>query len=1598
MMNSSGVGSLARKFVFGVIRVKGVKGVGCFRDLQVILNGDSPAPTRVIDDVLQPVAPTTAEQRLARKNELKVRGTLLMALPDKYQLKFNTHKDAKTLMEAIEKRFGGKTETKKRTHTLIWRNKTDLEEQSLDDLFNSLKIYEAEVKSSSSASTTTQNIAFLSSSNTSITNEPVSAVARVSAVSAKIPVSVLPNVDSLSITVIYSFFASQSNSPQLDNDDLKTKMNLRANGPTSMGFDMSKVECYNYHMKGHFVRECRSPKDTRMNGAAEPQRRSVPIETSTSIAFFSQCDGVGSYDWSFQVDEEPTNYALMAFTSSSSSFDNEARLLVYQQKESVFKEDIKLLKHEVQLRDNALVVLRQNLKKAEQEMDDLKHKLEKFQTSSKNLSKLLASQTNDKTSLSYNSQVFTRAMFDCDDYLTSGSDESLPPNPIYDSYQSGNGYHVVPPPYTGTFMPPKPDLVFNNAPTDVESDHPAFNVKPSPTKPDNALSHIHRPLGPIIEDWVSDSEDEYETKPSQNVPTVVPKSKFVTINAARPITAAVPKINVTRPRQDKPIITKPNSLHRRHINCSPSPKASTFPPKVTTGKVLQVNAAKGVQGKWEWKPKCPILDYVSCNTSASMTLKRFDYNDALRRSKSNTDEDVAFDEKEPEFKGRKPESEVNVSPSSSAHAAGPSNAAVSLTRGKFSYVDYSQLLDDANMPELEDFTYSDDEDDVDQGGLSQINNDDVHTCMFACFLSQEEPKRIHQALKDTGTKWVFRNKKDERGIVVRNKARLVTQGHTQDEGIDYKEVFTPVARIEAIRLFLAYASFMGFMVYQMDVKSAFLYVTIKEEVYVCEPPGFEDPDYPDKVYKVVKALYSLHQAPRAWYETLANYLLENGFQRGKIDQILFIKSQKGDILLVQIYVDDIIFGSTNKDLCKAFQKKKDGIFISQDKYVAEILRKFGVTEEKSASTPIDTEKPLLKDPNGEDVDVQTYRPMIGSLMYLTSSRPDIMFAFCACAHFQVKPKASYLHAVKRIFRYLKDKPHLGLWYLKDSPFNLVAYSDSDYVGASLDRKSTTGGCQFLGCRLIYWQYKKQTVVATSSTEAELTMQVALSGMEYLKRMFHVTNILSAGSLTTPQMVNNITRLQALVEKKRVIITEATTRDALRLDDAEGIECLPNEEILSELARIGYEKPSTKLTFYKAFFPIQLNLVRNVDSLTKFYMYPCFLQLIVRAQVGDLSSHTIKYSSHALTQKVFANIRRVGKGCSGVETSLFERVILEQHVGEGADEVDDEGVPTAGVAAEGNVSAADDVFPTAVDEPSPLPPTQPPPPSQDIPSTSQGRMIDDMNADVDVTLKDVVAIAKDGQYAEMEENDKVEPAELKQVVEVVTTAKLITEVVTGVSATITIAAPQLTTIAAPTLITAPSAARRRKSVVIRDPKETATPSTIIHFEAKSKDKGKGILKEDNAVKRYQTLKRKPQTEAQAKKNMMIYLRNVAGFKMDYFKRMTYDYIRLICEKYFNSNVAFLLKTKKQVDEEDNRVLKRLSKSQDDKTAKSRSLMKRYSSSNLEKSKKCSWSSEGQELEAVRVLWCADYHIYYNIVDFVGREEISTYKVHSESTDQ
>nr|GEW52960.1 retrovirus-related Pol polyprotein from transposon TNT 1-94 [Tanacetum cinerariifolium] len=389
---------------------------------------------------------------------------------------------------------------------------------------------------------------------------------------------------------------------------------------------------------------------------------------------------------------------------------------------------------------------------------------------------------------------------------------------------------------------------------------------------------------------------------------------------------------------------------------------------------------------------------------------------------------------------------------------------------------------------------------------------DGEMCMFALIVSQTEPNNIKEAMANSAwiesmreelhqfdrldiwelvdrplctnvinMKWLWKNKRDEENTIIRNKSRLVAKGYAQKEGVNFEESFAPVARLEAVSLFIAYAAHKSFTVYQMDVKTAFLYGPLKEEVYVNQPDGFVDPYHPDKVYRLKKALYGLKQAPRAWYDELSTFLVSKGFSKGSIDPTLFTTKHKGDILLMQIYIDDIIFGSTNPKLSKQFEKLMHnkfemsmmgelkfflgiqinqslrGIFINQAKYAQEILIKHGMTSCDSVGTPMVT-KHLDDDLSGTPVDQTKYHSMVGALMYLTTSRPDIVHATCYCAHYQ---------------------------YLKDTSFDLTAFSYSDHAGCLNSRKSTSGGIQFLGGdKLVSWSSKKQDCTSMSSTEAE----------------------------------------------------------------------------------------------------------------------------------------------------------------------------------------------------------------------------------------------------------------------------------------------------------------------------------------------------------------------------------------------------------------------------------------------------------------------------------------------------------------------------------
>ena len=294
----------------------------------------------------------------------------------------------------------------------------------------------------------------------------------------------------------------------------------------------------------------------------------------------------------------------------------------------------------------------------------------------------------------------------------------------------------------------------------------------------------------------------------------------------------------------------------------------------------------------------------------------------------------------------------------------------------------------------------------------------------------------------------------------------------------------------------------------MDVKSAFLNGKIEEEVYVAQPPGFEDPKHPDMVYKLNKALYGLKQPPRARYDTIKDFLKSKGFKPGSLDPTLFTKTYDGELFVCQIYVDDIIFGCTDQRYSDEFaymmsdeyqmsmmgelkfflglqiRQQRNGIFISQEKYLKDCLKKFGMEDCKGYTTPMPAKHHLGPDDNGKEFDQKVYHSMIGSLLYLCASRPDIMLSVCMCARFQAAPKESHHLAVKRILRYLAYTPTLGLWYPKGSKFDLVGFSDADYAGDKVDRKSTSGTCHFLGRSLVCWSSKKQNCVSLSTAESE----------------------------------------------------------------------------------------------------------------------------------------------------------------------------------------------------------------------------------------------------------------------------------------------------------------------------------------------------------------------------------------------------------------------------------------------------------------------------------------------------------------------------------
>ncbi|GJZ35117.1 retrovirus-related pol polyprotein from transposon TNT 1-94 [Tanacetum coccineum] len=1019
--------------------------------------------------------------------------------------------DAKKLLEAVEKRFGGNAATRKtqrnllklqklvsqlelldeklsqedvnqkllrslspewNTHAVVWRNKADLDTMSMDDLYNNLKVYEPEFKGMSSSSSSTLNMDFVSSSNnnTSNTNEAVNTTHRVSTASTQVNVANSTNIDNLSNAVIYDMeeIDLRWQMAMLTTKERRffkdTRRKLTVNGNETIGFDKSKVECYNCHKRVHFARECRALRN-QDNKNKESSRKSL-----VSV---------------------------------------EEKLEVYKANESIYLQDIKGLKFEIHIGEITVRELRKKLEIVQKEKDGIQLNIDKFEHASKSLNKLIECQ-------------------------------------IVDNFKKGLGYedyNAVPPPYTRNFMPPTPDLSFIGL--DKFVNEPVVeNCKAMSSEESLRVNHQNF------------AKKTYTCANKNLVPrAILMKSGLVSINTARQnISKTAVLVNTVRQVNAAHLKTTVNAdrpmgknliLLGHKASSSYGVKeivimllraqlvSKAFRVFNSKTRIVEENLhirfsestlnAVGSRSDWLFDIDTltrtmnyePIVAGTQSNGFAGTKSSHDDGSKPSSDDGKNVDEDPR---KESECNDQEKEDNVNITNNVNA----TSTNEVYVVGGKTSI----ELPFDPNIPVLKDYNIFDfSRNDEDDGAMADMNNLDttiqvspipttrIHKDhpfdqVIGDLKSATQTRKMSNNLKD------HRNKKDERGIVIRNKARLVAQGYTQEEGIDYDEVFAPVARIEAIRLFLAYASFKDFIVYQMDVKSAFLYGKIEEEVYVCQPLGFEDPDFLDRVYKVEKALYGLHQAPRAWYETLSTYLLDNRFQRGKIDKTLFIKRHKGDILLVQVYVDEIIFGSTKKELFNAFKK---------------------FTEVKTTSTPMETQKPLLKDEDCEEVDVHIYRLMIGSLMYLTSSRPNIMFTVYACARYQVNPKVLHLHAVKRIFsarnrQWLQiPQQKLSIWLLQ----------------VAVDK---------------FFRFRINYLIMGKAKKSVNLMMEKLFRMELELILFWST--------VKAKTINGEVQLHALVDGKKIIITESTVRRDLQLEDAEGVDCLPNSTIFEQLTLMG----------------------------------------------------------------------------------------------------------------------------------------------------------------------------------------------------------------------------------------------------------------------------------------------------------------------------------------------------------------------------------------------------------------------------------------------
>ncbi|GJX66051.1 copia protein [Tanacetum coccineum] len=1113
--------------------------------------------------------PKTTEESLAREREREARTTLLISIPEDHLEKFHKITDAKEMWEAIKSRFCGNDESKKmqkyilkqqfesffvsnseglhkgydKFQSLLSQLETHGAGVSIKDanqkFFRSLPsclVFESRVKGSTGSSSSAQNVTFVSSSTSSTNNVSTAYDGSTSSGNN----SQKEGSSSYTDDLMYSFFANQSSAPQLDHEDLKQvdefdlkemdlkwqvamismrlkkfykkigrKLQFDAKEP--VGFNKTKVECFNYHKIRHFARECRSKEESKalvtvdgdgVDWTGHPEEESSDVEDSPVNDRFAKDEEMhtvpppmtGIYmppKFDFGIDESNVETIESVPKPALNEPKVVSKLKVW---ETVKEQNTCSPSPKADKRDwNGLMSKRLGLgygftRKACFVCGSFGHLLrdcdfhEKRMAKQVELNKQKVKGTNHgKNRLVWNNmqRLNHQNKFVPKAVLTKTG--KFPVNTARQN-NSSQAASTTSARKVNTARPIMNDIKPRN---DFYKSHSPIRrpINRTTAQKANFTNHIVKTAGVKPVSAVG-GKRETAVKASADDPQKALKNKgIVDSGCSRHMTgnkaylveyqdynggsvafggskghiigkefknrdiiefcgskgikkeysnAKTPQQNGVAKRKNKTLIVAartmladsflPNNFWAKVPVTVENKANKTAGPKEANHSACTQDKIDAEISNMEAQPAQEYF-VLQIWSSYTLTVKSLEVKNG--GEKPNGDNDSKSNEEPVDQEDQAFCTNTVNTVSTPVSTASPSS--IFSTGGSYTHQDDSKIptLKDINdNPSNGIFTnasYDDEGVVADFINLETIVNAAQSTLAALTILDSIKKKAI-------GTKWVYKNKRDKRGVVVRNKARLVAQGYRQEERIDYDEVFAPVAKIEAIRIFLAFASYMGFIVYQMDVKSAFLYGTIDEEV--------------------------------AWYATLSTFLLKSGYKRGTIDKTLLIKQDKNYIMLVQVYVDDIIFGSTKKSWCDEFEA------LMKSRFQMKILKRFDFASVKTANTLIETQKPLVKDEEAAAVDVHLYRSMIGSLMYLTACRPDIMFAVCACSRFQVTPKTSHLHAMKRIFRYLKGKPKLGLWYPRVLSFDLESYSDSDYAGANLDRKSTTGDCQFLGKRLI----------------------------------------------------------------------------------------------------------------------------------------------------------------------------------------------------------------------------------------------------------------------------------------------------------------------------------------------------------------------------------------------------------------------------------------------------------------------------------------------------------------------------------------------------